>query len=33
MADVAVPSDSNVSMMEKEKIKKYKDLCVELSSL
>jgi len=30
--DVAVPADNNVSMMEKEKIDKYKDLCVELLS-
>jgi len=29
----AVPSDRNVAMKEKEKIKKCKDLCVELSSL
>jgi len=31
--DVAVPADNNVSMKEKEKIEKYKDLCVELLSL
>jgi len=30
---VAVPADNNVSMKEKEKIDKYKDLCVELLSL
>ena len=31
--DVAVPADNNVSMKEKEKIDKCKDLCVELLSL
>ena len=31
--DVAVPADNNVSMKEKEKIDKYKDLCVEPLSL
>ena len=31
IVDVAVPSDCNVSMKETEKIKKYKDLSVELS--
>jgi len=31
--DIAVPSDSNVSMKEREKIEKYKDLSVELSAL
>ena len=30
---VAVPADDNVSMKEKEKIDKDKDLCVELLSL
>jgi len=30
---VAVPADNNVSMKEKEKTDKYKDLCVELLSL
>jgi len=28
--DVAVPAYNNVSMKEKEKIDKYKELCVEL---
>ena len=31
--DIAVPSDCNVTTKESEKIKKYKDLSVELSSL
>ena len=33
IVDVAVPSDCNVTMKEIEKIEKYKDLSVELSSL
>ena len=31
--DVAVPSDCNVSAKEIEKIEKYKDLSIELTSL
>ena len=33
IVDVAVPPDCNVTMKETEKIEKYKDLSVELSSL
>lgn len=33
IVDVAVPSDCNVVMKETEKIEKYKDLSIELSSL
>ena len=33
IVDIAVPSDCNVTIKESEKIEKYKDLSVELSSL
>ena len=33
IVDVAVPSDCNVTMKETEKIEKYKDLLIEISSL